>query len=214
MRRTIIFGDIHGCWKEWKALIKKLRVTSRDRLYCVGDLTCKGPSTRKTLDMAMAMRNFRTVRGNHDQALIEIYRNPRHTAPKKTYHKTALRELGKRREKYIRFMESWPLYIKTRGFILVHGGLRPRIPIRKQAFWDLLTLRTIAPGNRPWYEFYKGRKLIVHGHWARQELVVRKNVIGLDTGCVYGGSLVALILPERRIVSVPARKVYVKPRRK
>jgi hypothetical protein len=50
----------------------------------------------------------------------------------------------------------------------------------------------------------------VFGHWARPEPVVRPNAIGLDTGCVYGGELTAVILPERRLVSVPARRVYQK----
>jgi hypothetical protein len=39
--------------------------------------------------------------------------------------------------------------------------------------------------------------------------VVRDNVIGLDTACAHGGALTALILPERRLVSVPAKRAYI-----
>jgi len=50
----------------------------------------------------------------------------------------------------------------------------------------------------------------VFGHWAALGGVQREKVIGLDTGCVYGGKLSCLIWPERKIVSVNARKAYAK----
>jgi hypothetical protein len=74
----------------------------------------------------------------------------------------------------------------------------------------LTTLRRLKDTDEPWYERYTDSRLVVFGHWAKPAALVRKNAIGLDTGCVYGGALTALILPERRLVSVPARRVYQK----
>jgi bis(5'-nucleosyl)-tetraphosphatase (symmetrical) len=34
----------------------------------------------------------------------------------------------------------------------------------------------------------------VFGHWSALGLVVRKDVVGLDSGCVWGGALTALNL--------------------
>ena len=50
---------------------------------------------------------------------------------------------------------------------------------------------------KPWFEV--GMRLsadtrVVFGHWSALGLVVRKDVVGLDSGCVWGGSLTALNL--------------------
>jgi bis(5'-nucleosyl)-tetraphosphatase (symmetrical) len=50
---------------------------------------------------------------------------------------------------------------------------------------------------KPWFEI--GTRLstdtrVVFGHWSALGLVVRKDVVGLDSGCVWGGALTALNL--------------------
>ena len=50
---------------------------------------------------------------------------------------------------------------------------------------------------------------MVFGHWARRGLVVAPRVRGLDSGCVYGRELTALVLPSGELVSVPAARAYV-----
>lgn len=70
---------------------------------------------------------------------------------------------------------------------------------------------------RPWDRFYRpsehGGRRVVFGHWAARGLVRAENVIGLDTGCVWGGSLTAWVCEERRVVSVPARRQWRVPSR-
>jgi bis(5'-nucleosyl)-tetraphosphatase (symmetrical) len=53
--------------------------------------------------------------------------------------------------------------------------------------------------------------VVVFGHWARQGLVLRPGLRGLDSGCVWGGALSAWIAEEDRIVQVAARRVWAQP---
>ena len=58
---------------------------------------------------------------------------------------------------------------------------------------------------RPWDELYDGKTLVVHGHWAQRGYHRTGNTLGLDSGCVYGGTLTAWCQDEDRIVQVPSR---------
>lgn len=58
-------------------------------------------------------------------------------------------------------------------------------------------------GTRPWDAFYRGETLLVHGHWAARGAFRAGRVLGLDSGCVYGGRLTAWCPEEDRTVSVP-----------
>ncbi len=57
-------------------------------------------------------------------------------------------------------------------------------------------------GYLPWFSM-PGRRsrgtCVIFGHWAALGLYRESNVIGLDTGCVWGGSLSALKLPGRKL---------------
>ena len=72
----------------------------------------------------------------------------------------------------------------------------------------------VEPGApfAPWYDHYgparHGGRRVVWGHWSVAGLVRTDAVVGLDTGCVWGGSLTAWIAEEDRIVQVPARRSW------
>lgn len=59
---------------------------------------------------------------------------------------------------------------------------------------------------RPWDSFYSGRTLVVHGHWAARGYYRGDHTMGLDSGCVYGGSLTAWCQEEDRIVQIPSKE--------
>jgi bis(5'-nucleosyl)-tetraphosphatase (symmetrical) len=66
-----------------------------------------------------------------------------------------------------------------------------------------------ASALRPWFE-HRGRATrdvrVIFGHWSALGLVQRCGVLGLDSGCVWGGALTAFDLDAERLpVSVPCR---------
>jgi bis(5'-nucleosyl)-tetraphosphatase (symmetrical) len=67
-----------------------------------------------------------------------------------------------------------------------------------------------TPGLYPWYEVpgHAAREMrVVFGHWSALGLYRGLGVYGIDTGCVWGGSLTALELgPEPRVVQVPGKE--------
>jgi len=57
----------------------------------------------------------------------------------------------------------------------------------------------------PWFDHPRRRTRgtpVVFGHWSTEGLVMREDVIGLDTGCVWGGRLTALRLEDRALFQV------------
>lgn len=62
-------------------------------------------------------------------------------------------------------------------------------------------------GCLPWYELWRPSDhgvTVVCGHWAAQGLRVEPDMIALDSACVWGGSLTAVRLEDRRLVQQPA----------
>ena len=73
----------------------------------------------------------------------------------------------------------------------------------------------VPEGFRPWFAHPSRRSAgttIVCGHWSTLELMLAPNVLMLDSGCIWGGPLTAIRLPDRRVYQVPSRSpVQPKP---
>lgn len=60
-------------------------------------------------------------------------------------------------------------------------------------------------GYMPWFEVPNRQTTgtpVVFGHWSTLGLTVRDNLIGLDTGCVWGGKLTAVSLDDHTVIQV------------
>jgi bis(5'-nucleosyl)-tetraphosphatase (symmetrical) len=65
------------------------------------------------------------------------------------------------------------------------------------------------PGFAPWFAHPDRRtapSLVVCGHWSTLGLLLAPNVLMLDSGCLWGGALTAIRLPDRRVYQVGSRQ--------
>ena len=65
------------------------------------------------------------------------------------------------------------------------------------------------PGLTPWFDVPVRRTAdvtVIFGHWSTLGLLMRPNLLGLDTGCVWGGSLTAVSLHDRELFQVKCHR--------
>lgn len=215
MSRTIVIGDIHGCFDELSLLMQEIALQANDRVVAVGDLIVKGDKNRAVLDLFISDSRLTSVLGNHDLALLRFWRGE--TAALTSSQQRVYAELRSDEKRYHDYLSSLPFMIDLGSHLVVHAGLRPGIAPENQSQEDLTELRTLGPDRTsrtgtPWYEVYNGDKVVMFGHWPAAEPRRSKHAIGLDTGCVYGNCLTGYVLETDEFLSVPAKRAYDPPK--
>jgi bis(5'-nucleosyl)-tetraphosphatase (symmetrical) len=213
-KRTLVIGDVHGCAKELKQLLKKVKADPKqDRIIFIGDLINKGPSSRGVWELFREMEAV-CLMGNHELSLLELVEGKFHKHSK--YFDVLRKDFGAKFDDFVADVHQFPLWLEDHDLMMVHAGLVPGLHPDQTDPWHLVSIRTWDgeghdlknEANPNWFDLYEGNDLVVFGHWAALGGLDRPKVIGLDTGCVYGGKLSCLILPERKIVSISAKKSY------
>lgn len=238
MGRTIIVGDVHGCAGELDDLLAAVGFRAGDdRLVLVGDLVARGPDSRGVIERMMAY-GAEGVRGNHDEKVLAWWRVWRRkgrksadrAVPLSARHRAVVESLA---PQHFEVLDALPLRLAlpAHGVVVVHAGVDPSRRPEDCDADTLLTVRSIDEGGRltrklqgtPWATRWRGPEHIVFGHDARRDLQCEPFATGLDTGCVYGRHLSALVLAAGQgvpaeaaaraavIARVPARATYCPP---
>jgi serine/threonine protein phosphatase 1 len=208
--KRIVVGDIHGCYAELLDLMDRIGPADEDQVISVGDLVTKGPNNAAVIDFFRTGKNRGAVIGNHDRVLLQKYLGI--DVPLEPFHVQAIAEFGDRFGEYMKWVAALPPYLDLGDYLVVHAGLRPGRSLTDQDIKDLTEIRRVMVDDKeiPWFDVYNGNSTVIFGHWVFNEPVVRKNALGIDTGCVYGGRLTACVLPQRELISVPARRAYAR----
>jgi serine/threonine protein phosphatase 1 len=214
-------GDIHGCLNELRKLVAELPLKPEDELVFLGDYIDRGPRSKAVLDYLIQDRgpHWRFLRGNHEQMLLDWLQAPNPLAASNWLsnggHQTLQSYIPAEKldevqgeevhalfqsylpEAHLEFLRALPLTYETPGYFFCHAGVNLDRPLNAQTAEDLLWIRRkFLEDPRP------TPKLIVHGHTPIEEVDVTRDRINLDTGCVYGGHLTAMVLPDKKLYQV------------
>jgi len=221
----VIYGDVHGCLEEWEELRKLIPKNSFE--ISVGDILDKGPYPVEALRYAKKNKIF-TIMGNHEYKHIRKYWG-RNVILDEDQQKV----YPKLKKEDFEFIESMPFFLKLNHLTVVHAGITNWIRLNNpplNLMTLLLFLREVDENDkflplnhnhknaRYWADVYNGHEgFIVYGHNPFKEVKKTQFTAGIDTACVYGNKLTALIIKnamkpwEYEIIQVNAKKVYAKP---
>lgn len=227
--RVYAIGDIHGCLAELTRLIEAIRADCRDfagdtHLVFVGDFVDRGPDSAGVLELMVSEdlpgHSRRFLMGNHEEAMLEVIDGDAESISgwlryggAQTLESygigrgeiyrlgidlpTRIREVVP--QAHVDFLRRLEDQVRIGDYLFVHAGIRPGTPLDEQERFDLRWIRN---------EFLDDDEtdhgvMVVHGHTIASEPEVRRNRIGIDTGCFSSGCLTALVLEgdARRFLS-------------
>lgn len=237
---TIIVGDVHGCWEELHKLLRLVQyVPGSDRLIFVGDLLDRGPDPVGCL--RWVRENAECVLSNHDEKHARYRRHTLLARADLGYQHPMRAFQGDRQSQHdqltddeLGWVAALPISIVVdvagKAWRVMHAGMAANAPLARQETSQVIRTRYVdeagkhmrgmdaSAGGAYWADRYAGEENVVHGHHvhtleARVTRVGR--VYGIDTGCVFGGYLTALVLWEDGTIGsrhVKARRAYAEYR--
>lgn len=217
--RVYAIGDIHGRRDLFDALIAAIDADdaasepAETTVVLLGDLIDRGADSAGVLTAAREWQRRREVRiigGNHEEMFLECFANTelmrhflrfggRETILSYPVDAAALTAADVEQAQALMaeavpaadlaFIRSFEDSIVIGDYLFVHAGIRPGVEIEAQETRDLRWIRGAFTENRDDHGL-----LVVHGHTISDEVDVRANRIGIDTGAYYTGRLTALRL--------------------
>jgi diadenosine tetraphosphatase ApaH/serine/threonine PP2A family protein phosphatase len=200
-------GDVHGCLEQLLALEEEIAADGlgfpgEKWLITLGDHIDRGPRSREVVEhlMGSAPAGFRrfALLGNHEAMALDFLARRRSDWISQGGAET-LASYGiaasdspdaiaaRFPADHSAFLEALPLYVLLPGWLFVHAGIRPGIPLADQSEDDLVWIRAPFLTSQ-----LTGGFRVVHGHTPGQDIVTTPHRIDVDTGCFATGRLSAV----------------------
>jgi serine/threonine protein phosphatase 1 len=218
--RVYAIGDVHGCDERLARLHVLIaedlsaRPVPQPLLLHLGDYVDKGPDSAGVVARLAAgqpLRGVPTVNlmGNHERTMLDALDGQPAAITDWLYsggeHALASWRIGLDSPAagwarmipaaHLGFLHGLALHHRVGGYLFVHAGLKPGIPLDRQTTDDLLRIRrTFLDSDADF------GAVVVHGHTpVRHGPEIRPNRINLDTGAVFGRELTCAVLEGDRV---------------
>jgi bis(5'-nucleosyl)-tetraphosphatase (symmetrical) len=100
-------------------------------------------------------------------------------------------------------------YDRLRAIVNVCARLRFCTADGRMEFGEKRGPKHAPPGFEPWFAHESRASsavTVICGHWSTLDLMLAPNVVMLDSGCLWGGTLTAIRLDDGRVFQVPSRQ--------
>ena len=214
VKRTIVAGDIHGCWDEFQRLIEATGFGTGDVLVTVGDFLDRGPDSWAVARFIRDTPNVFSVIGNHERRVAGVVRG--RSQPAWSQKQTLALLPSAEHETWASWLEALPAVIETPHVIITHARLDPVRPLTEQdshftaaVGGAAVTIELDAEGVPLWFKQMTVEKPVCMGHIGYERVVlVPQGLYALDTRAVGGGQLTAVVFPGGDLVQVPVARNY------
>jgi len=218
--RTIVIGDIHGCFDEFLSLLAKVAFSADDALVAVGDIMDRGPLSQAVATFFRDTPNAFTVLGNHERRIAGTIRGT--SQPAWSQRQTLSSIPHEERDGWAAWLEVLPAVITTPHVIITHARLDPSLALdmqdRKFCAGTGARIERDADGVPLWYQEWREshadeKRPLAFGHLRHDRIELVPGLLyALDTDAVHGGPLTAVVFPEGTIVNVQCEDHYSRAR--
>lgn len=195
-----VMSDLHGCYREFLKMLKKIDFSGKDQLYIIGDVVDRGRNNIKLLQYIMKEPNITLLLGNHELMMREALETEDYDLwfynggifTLKEYQKLPEAE----QQEILDYLHELPLFldltIANRKYHLIHGA-----PLEDEADIEGCVWERPEPEDI----FFSDRTAII-GHtptrcYTEEDRIFHAaNFIDIDCGCVYYGALACLRLDD------------------